>query len=148
MACTEAYGERDPAREARQRLFGKGYWSIYWSVKIIRVKIASVGKWSSVVLDYFGTSVKSRSLKLLGLAFLPSSDITTNTGIPPLFIVSPDPCETNNCFVSRNPYSLFLNSRSMRVAVRPFWASVVIRSTKARGIKIRPCRWGKEHQKL
>lgn len=44
------------------------------------------------MLDYIGTSVKSRSLKLLDLTLLPSSDITnTNTGILPLFSVSPEP---------------------------------------------------------
>jgi hypothetical protein len=45
-----------------------------------------------IELDYIGTSVKSRSLGLLDLALLPSSDITTtNTGIPPLFSVSSEP---------------------------------------------------------
>jgi hypothetical protein len=45
-----------------------------------------------LVLDYIRTSVKSRSLKLLDLALLPSLDITTrNTGIPPLFSVLSEP---------------------------------------------------------
>jgi hypothetical protein len=62
-----------------------------------------------VVLDYIRTSVTSRSLKLLDLALLPSLDITNkNTGIPPLFSVSPEPVKPTLCFLGGGVFFGFL----------------------------------------